>query len=210
MLGGGLRQSILLAPLAMHVDELRMVLPSGDVIGKRPLDEFVRILRYYGIEMEFGQYCLHIMNRAEGDRKIVQRQRLNVASTGVTFVAISAAVNIGFDAYEIDGASRDPEVKEVLDCIGATFTYDAQSLIIFSPVFNVNITSVPLDRIAIAELIIISQLHDVLSLTDFVRNEIEQRIGPDFIPVLKWLKGDGCPDQEIFLPTLLCCIFLLT
>lgn len=196
-LAGNLRQSILLTPLAMHVKEFIMLPPSGDLIGKRPIDEFSRVLKKFGLTMQSDQNCMRVIRKDIGDMGGTFQYTLQVTSTGVTFVAIAAAINAGCSVYKITNASQDPEVSEVLDSLGARYTQDDCFLKITGPIFNVDIADIPLDRIAIAELIIASVLHKVPNLTKSVLSEITLRNGTDFSQMLGSLNNHTQDSTQI-------------
>ena len=185
-----LRQSILLAPLVIHVAELILPLPSGDVIGVRPIDAYADILNIFAIRMHEGANALtftHCRKRDTLSTKIA----LKVPSTGVTFVAIACIHNCGIAPFEVSNISTDPEIRETLEVLGADYEITQEGLIMRSPLMRVNDIEIPLDRIAISELLLAAALHGKSSCMEFVHEHLRHRMGKHFFPIINSLGTPG-------------------
>jgi len=187
-----LRQSILLAPLAMHIETLSMPTPSGDDIGSRPLDAYKDVLAAFGIGLRFQigvLTCANIGLPDNADKRVLE---LQVPSTGVTFVALACAQNAGISHLTIRNASSDPEVAETLLAFfpQQAFGMDAGALSLQCGMRATVDQAAPLDRIALAELLIAAELHGVPQSTRFLWSELRPRIGTEFFTTLEALRDD--------------------
>ncbi|HYH70624.1 MAG TPA: UDP-N-acetylglucosamine 1-carboxyvinyltransferase [Methyloceanibacter sp.] len=102
-----------LAPLIARCGEAKVSLPGGCAIGTRPVDLHLETLKALGADIELeGGYVL--ARAPKGFRG--GRVTLGKISVGATHNALMAAV-LARGETVIEGAAREPEVKDLAECL---------------------------------------------------------------------------------------------
>lgn len=102
-----------IGPLLARMHEARVSLPGGCAIGTRPVDFFLDGLRALGAEIELdGGYVV-----AKAPNGLVGGTvRFPKVSVGATHVVMMAAT-LAKGTTHIENAAREPEVKDLADCL---------------------------------------------------------------------------------------------
>ncbi len=102
-----------LAPLLARMGEARVSLPGGCAIGTRPVDLLIMAMQRLGaqIEIEAGYVIARAPKGLRGGEIVFPK-----VTVGGTHVAIMAASLAGGTTV-IENAAREPEVKDVADCL---------------------------------------------------------------------------------------------
>ena len=185
-----LRQSMLLAPLAIHVAELILPLPSGDVIGVRPIDAYADLLNLFAISMHVREDALSFSHARKRDTMSADIA-LKVPSSGVTFVAIACIHNCGIAPFKVSNISTDPEIRETLQILGADHEITQGRLMMRRLFERSQDIEIPLDRIAISELLLAAALHGKPSCMEFIHDHLRPRMGEHFFPIINSLGTTG-------------------
>ena len=101
------------APLVARMGEARVSMPGGCAIGTRPVDLLIMALERLGAEIEIdGGY---VIARAKHGLKGGEIKFPKV-TVGGTHTALMAA-SLAHGTSVIDNAAREPEIKDVADCL---------------------------------------------------------------------------------------------
>jgi UDP-N-acetylglucosamine 1-carboxyvinyltransferase len=137
-----------LAPLLARMGEARVSLPGGCAIGTRPVDLLLMAMEKLGakIEIESGYVVASARNGLRGGEIVFPK-----VTVGGTHVALMAA-SLAKGTSVIKNAAREPEVKDVADCLvkmGAKISGAGSSVIVIDGVSKLGPTrhSVLPDRI---------------------------------------------------------------
>jgi UDP-N-acetylglucosamine 1-carboxyvinyltransferase len=118
-----------IAPLVARMGEARVSMPGGCAIGTRPVDLLIMALERLGAEIEIdGGY---VVARAKGGLKGAEIAFPKVTVSG-THTAVMAA-SLARGTTVIMNAAREPEIKDVADCLnkmGAKITGAGTSQIV--------------------------------------------------------------------------------
>ena len=102
-----------LAPLIARCGEAKVSLPGGCAIGTRPVDLHLETLKTLGANIELeGGYVLASAPKGFSGGRVV----LGKVSVGATHNALMAAV-LARGETVIEGAAREPEVKDLAECL---------------------------------------------------------------------------------------------
>ncbi len=102
-----------IAPLLARMHEAKVSLPGGCAIGTRPVDLLIMALEKLGAEIAIdGGY---VMARAPGGLKgaAIDFPKVTVSGTHVALMAATLARGV----TTITNAAREPEVRDVADCL---------------------------------------------------------------------------------------------
>src|SRR6266511_1936332 len=117
------------APLVARVGEARVSLPGGCAIGTRPVDLLIMALEQLGTQIEIdGGY---VIARAKSGLKGGEIKFPKVTVGGTHTAIMAAALANGTSV--IENAAREPEIKDVADCLnkmGAKITGAGTSRIV--------------------------------------------------------------------------------
>jgi UDP-N-acetylglucosamine 1-carboxyvinyltransferase len=125
------------APLVARMGEARVSMPGGCAIGTRPVDLLIMALERLGAEIEIdGGY---VVARAKDGLKggEVKFPKVTVGGTHTALMAASLAHGTSV----IDNAAREPEIKDVADCLnkmGAKISGAGTSQIVIEGVPKLN------------------------------------------------------------------------
>ncbi len=102
-----------MAPLLARMGEARVSLPGGCAIGTRPVDLLIMAMERLGakIEIEAGYVIARAPKGLRGGEIIFPK-----VTVGGTHVALMAAA-LAHGATLIENAAREPEIKDVADCL---------------------------------------------------------------------------------------------
>src|SRR5437764_7616589 len=102
-----------IAPLLARMGEARVSMPGGCAIGTRPVDLLVMALERLGALIEIdGGYVVARANRGLKGGEI----KFSKVTVGGTHTAIMAA-SLANGTTVIENAAREPEIKDVADCL---------------------------------------------------------------------------------------------
>ena len=102
-----------LAPLIARCGEAKVSLPGGCAIGTRPVDLHLETLKALGANIELeGGYVLASAPKGFSGGRVT----LGKVSVGATHNALMAAV-LARGETVIEGAAREPEVKDLAECL---------------------------------------------------------------------------------------------
>jgi UDP-N-acetylglucosamine 1-carboxyvinyltransferase len=102
-----------IAPLVARMGEARVSMPGGCAIGTRPVDLLIMALERLGAEIEIeGGYVIARAKKGLRGGEIVFPK----VTVGGTHTAIMAAT-LANGTTVIENAAREPEVKDVADCL---------------------------------------------------------------------------------------------
>ncbi|MBI4274562.1 MAG: UDP-N-acetylglucosamine 1-carboxyvinyltransferase [Rhizobiales bacterium] len=102
-----------LAPLLARMGEARVSLPGGCAIGTRPVDLLIMAMERLGAQIDIeGGYVLARAPKGLRGGEIVFPK----VTVGGTHVAVMAA-SLANGTTVIENAAREPEVKDVADCL---------------------------------------------------------------------------------------------
>jgi UDP-N-acetylglucosamine 1-carboxyvinyltransferase len=118
-----------IAPLVARMGEARVSMPGGCAIGTRPVDLLIMALERLGvaIEIDGGYVIAHAKKGLRGGEIVFPK-----VTVGGTHTAIMAA-SLANGTSVIENAAREPEIKDVADCLnkmGAKITGAGTSRII--------------------------------------------------------------------------------
>ena len=118
-----------IAPLVARMGEARVSMPGGCAIGTRPVDLLIMALERLGaaIEIDGGYVIARAKNGLRGGEIVFPK-----VTVGGTHTAIMAA-SLANGTSVIENAAREPEVKDVADCLnkmGAKITGAGTSRIV--------------------------------------------------------------------------------
>src|SRR5262250_705118 len=125
------------APLLARMGEAKVSMPGGCAIGTRPVDLLIMALERLGAEIEIdGGYVIARapLGLRGGEIKFPK------VTVGGTHTAIMAA-SLAHGTTGIDNAAREPEIKDVADCLnkmGAKITGAGTSQIVVEGVAKLN------------------------------------------------------------------------
>jgi UDP-N-acetylglucosamine 1-carboxyvinyltransferase len=102
-----------IAPLLARMGETRVSLPGGCAIGTRPVDLLIMALERLGakIDIDGGYVIARAPNGLKGGEIVFPK-----VTVGGTHVALMAA-SLASGTTVIENAAREPEVKDVADCL---------------------------------------------------------------------------------------------
>jgi UDP-N-acetylglucosamine 1-carboxyvinyltransferase len=126
-----------IAPLVARFGEARVSLPGGCAIGTRPVDLLIMALERLGvtIEIDGGYVVAHAKNGLKGGE--IKFPKVTVGGTHTAVMAASLADGTSV----IENAAREPEVKDVADCLnkmGAKIVGAGTSQIVIEGVAKLN------------------------------------------------------------------------
>jgi UDP-N-acetylglucosamine 1-carboxyvinyltransferase len=126
-----------IAPLVARMGEARVSLPGGCAIGTRPVDLLIMALERLGakIEIDGGYVVAHAKNGLKGGE--IKFPKVTVGGTHTALMAAALANGTSV----IDNAAREPEIKDVADCLnkmGAKITGAGSSQIVVEGVAKLN------------------------------------------------------------------------
>jgi UDP-N-acetylglucosamine 1-carboxyvinyltransferase len=102
-----------LAPILARCGEAKVSLPGGCAIGTRPVDLHLETLKALGADIELeGGYVLARASKGLSGGRVT----LGKVSVGATHNALMAAV-LARGETVIEGAAREPEVKDLAECL---------------------------------------------------------------------------------------------
>jgi UDP-N-acetylglucosamine 1-carboxyvinyltransferase len=102
-----------IAPLLARMGEARVSMPGGCAIGTRPVDLLIMALGRLGAAIEIdGGYVVARANRGLRGGEI----KFPKVTVGGTHTAIMAA-SLAHGTTVIENAAREPEIKDVADCL---------------------------------------------------------------------------------------------
>jgi UDP-N-acetylglucosamine 1-carboxyvinyltransferase len=126
-----------IAPLVARMGEAKVSLPGGCAIGTRPVDLLIMALECLGVAIEIdGGY---VVARAKNGLKGGEIKFPKVTVGGTHTALMAAALANGTTV--IDNAAREPEIKDVADCLnkmGAKITGAGTSQIVIEGVPKLN------------------------------------------------------------------------
>jgi UDP-N-acetylglucosamine 1-carboxyvinyltransferase len=101
------------APLVARMGEARVSMPGGCAIGTRPVDLLIMALERLGAEIEIdgGYVVARAKNGLKGGE--IKFPKVTVGGTHTALMAASLAHGTSV----IDNAAREPEIKDVADCL---------------------------------------------------------------------------------------------
>ena len=122
-----------IAPLIARMGEARVSLPGGCAIGTRPVDLLIMALERLGakIEIDGGYVVARAPNGLKGNEIVFPK--VTVSGTHTALMAASLA----HGTTVIENAAREPEIKDVADCLnkmGAKISGAGQSRIVIEGV----------------------------------------------------------------------------
>ena len=125
------------APLVARVGEAKVSMPGGCAIGTRPVDLLIMALERLGAEIEIdrGYVIARAKNGLKGGEIVFPK-----VTVGGTHTALMAA-SLAHGTSVIENAAREPEIKDVADCLtkmGAKITGAGTSRIIVEGVPKLN------------------------------------------------------------------------
>jgi UDP-N-acetylglucosamine 1-carboxyvinyltransferase len=101
------------APLVARLGEAKVSMPGGCAIGTRPVDLLIMALERLGAEIEFDRG--YVIARAKNGLKGGEIKFPKV-TVGGTHTALMAA-SLAHGTTVIENAAREPEIKDVADCL---------------------------------------------------------------------------------------------
>jgi UDP-N-acetylglucosamine 1-carboxyvinyltransferase len=126
-----------IAPLVARMGEAKVSMPGGCAIGTRPVDLLIMALERLGTEIEIdGGYVIARARRGLRGGEIVFPK----VTVGGTHTAIMAA-SLANGTSVIENAAREPEIKDVADCLnkmGAKISGAGTSRIVVEGVSKLN------------------------------------------------------------------------
>jgi UDP-N-acetylglucosamine 1-carboxyvinyltransferase len=126
-----------IAPLVARMGEARVSMPGGCAIGTRPVDLLIMALERLGaqIEIDRGYVVARARNGLQGGNVAFPK-----VTVGGTHTALMAA-SLAHGTSVIENAAREPEIKDVADCLvkmGARITGAGTSRIVVEGVPKLN------------------------------------------------------------------------
>src|SRR5262245_42904652 len=118
-----------LAPLVARMGEAKVSLPGGCAIGTRPVDLLIMALEKLGaqIEIDAGYVIARAKDGLKGGEIKFPKVTVGGTHTAVMAASLSAGTSV------IENAAREPEIKDVADCLnkmGAKITGAGTSQIV--------------------------------------------------------------------------------
>ena len=126
-----------IAPLVARMGEAKVSLPGGCAIGTRPVDFLIMALERLGanIEIDGGYVVARAKNGLKGGE--IKFPKVTVGGTHTALMAAALANG----TTVIDNAAREPEIKDVADCLnkmGAKITGAGTAQIVVEGVAKLN------------------------------------------------------------------------
>jgi UDP-N-acetylglucosamine 1-carboxyvinyltransferase len=126
-----------IAPLVARLGEAKVSMPGGCAIGTRPVDLLIMALERLGAEIEIdrGYVIARAKNGLKGGE--IKFPKVTVGGTHTALMAASLARG----TTVIDNAAREPEIKDVADCLnkmGAKINGAGTSQIVVEGVAKLN------------------------------------------------------------------------
>jgi UDP-N-acetylglucosamine 1-carboxyvinyltransferase len=126
-----------IAPLVARMGQAKVSLPGGCAIGTRPVDFLIMALERLGVAIEIdGGYVLaHAKKGLKGGE--INFPKVTVGGTHTALMAAALADG----TTVIENAAREPEIKDVADCLnkmGAKITGAGSSQIVIEGVTKLN------------------------------------------------------------------------
>jgi UDP-N-acetylglucosamine 1-carboxyvinyltransferase len=102
-----------IAPLVARMGEAKVSMPGGCAIGTRPVDLLIMVLERLGaeIEIEGGYVIARARHGLKGGDVVFPK-----VTVGGTHTALMAA-SLAHGTSVIENAAREPEIKDVADCL---------------------------------------------------------------------------------------------
>jgi UDP-N-acetylglucosamine 1-carboxyvinyltransferase len=102
-----------IAPLVARMGEAKVSMPGGCAIGTRPVDLLIMVLERLGAEIEIdrGYVVARAKNGLKGGEIVFPK-----VTVGGTHTALMAA-SLANGTTVIENAAREPEIKDVADCL---------------------------------------------------------------------------------------------
>ena len=118
-----------IAPLVARVGEARVSLPGGCAIGTRPVDLLIMALEQLGtqIEIDGGYVIARAKSGLRGGEIVFPKVTVGGTHTAIMAAALANGTTV------IENAAREPEIKDVADCLnkmGAKITGAGTSRIV--------------------------------------------------------------------------------
>jgi UDP-N-acetylglucosamine 1-carboxyvinyltransferase len=118
-----------IAPLVARMGEARVSMPGGCAIGTRPVDLLIMALERLGakIEIDGGYVIARAKNGLKGGEVVFPKVTVGGTHTAIMAAALANGTSV------IENAAREPEIKDVADCLnkmGAKITGAGTSRII--------------------------------------------------------------------------------
>ncbi len=126
-----------IAPLVARMGEAKVSLPGGCAIGTRPVDLLIMALERLGVDIEIDSG--YVVARAKNGLKGGEIKFPKVTVGGTHTALMAAALANGTTV--IDNAAREPEIKDVADCLnkmGAKITGAGTAQIVVEGVAKLN------------------------------------------------------------------------
>jgi UDP-N-acetylglucosamine 1-carboxyvinyltransferase len=126
-----------IAPLLARMGEAKVSLPGGCAIGTRPVDLLIMALERLGVDIEID--AGYVIARAKNGLKGGEINFPKVTVGGTHTALMAAALANGTTV--IENAAREPEIKDVADCLnkmGAKITGAGTSQIVVEGVAKLN------------------------------------------------------------------------
>lgn len=122
-----------IAPLIARMGEARVSLPGGCAIGTRPVDLLIMALERLGakIEIDGGYVVARASNGLKGNEIVFPKVTVSGTHTAVMAASLAHGTTV------IENAAREPEIKDVADCLnkmGAKISGAGQSRIVIEGV----------------------------------------------------------------------------
>ncbi|MBX9777057.1 MAG: UDP-N-acetylglucosamine 1-carboxyvinyltransferase [Xanthobacteraceae bacterium] len=126
-----------IAPLVARMGEAKVSLPGGCAIGTRPVDLLIMALERLGanIEIDGGYVIARARNGLKGGEIKFPKVTVGGTHTALMAAALASGTTV------IDNAAREPEIKDVADCLnkmGAKITGAGTSQIVVEGVAKLN------------------------------------------------------------------------
>jgi UDP-N-acetylglucosamine 1-carboxyvinyltransferase len=102
-----------IAPLVARMGEAKVSMPGGCAIGTRPVDLLIMALERLGVEIDIDRG--YVIARAKNGLKGGEI-RFPKVTVGGTHTAVMAA-SLARGTTVIENAAREPEIKDVADCL---------------------------------------------------------------------------------------------
>ena len=102
-----------IAPLVARTGEARISMPGGCAIGTRPVDLLIMALERLGaeIEIEGGYVIARARNGLRGGKVVFPKVTVGGTHTAVMAASLAKGTSV------IENAAREPEIKDVADCL---------------------------------------------------------------------------------------------
>src|SRR5262244_1409232 len=120
-----------IAPLVARTGEARVSMPGGCAIGTRPVDLLIVALEQLGAEIEGGYVLARARNGLRGGNVVFPKVTVGGTHTAVMAASLAKGTSV------IENAAREPEIKDVADCLnkmGAKITGAGTSRIVIEGV----------------------------------------------------------------------------